>query len=78
MVVYFERGTPVQPPGVPDPIKVMSPCNQIHSAGSDYRGTSLKRNSHPVGPYSRTMPRGSCGGPADVWGGAISYERGTL
>jgi len=22
-----------------------------------YRGTSLIRNRHPVGPYSRTMPR---------------------
>jgi len=22
-----------------------------------YRGTSLTRNRHPVGPYSRTMPR---------------------
>jgi len=22
-----------------------------------YRGTSLRRNLHPVGPYSRTMPR---------------------
>ena len=24
---------------------------------ADYRGTSLIRNHHPVGPYSRTMPR---------------------
>ena len=23
-----------------------------------YRGTSLKRNRYPVGPYSRTMPKG--------------------
>ena len=23
-----------------------------------YRGTSLIRNRHPVGPYSMTMPRG--------------------
>jgi len=39
-----------------------------------YRGTSLVRNRHPVGPYSRTMPR-------LLWwprgGGAVSYERGT-
>ena len=25
--------------------------------GSVYRGTSLIRNSAPLGPYSRTMPR---------------------
>ena len=25
--------------------------------GVDYRGTSLIRNLHPVGPYGRTMPR---------------------
>ena len=25
-----------------------------------YRGNSLKRNSAPIGPYSRTMPR-------DLW-----------
>ena len=24
---------------------------------SDYRGTSLIRNSAPLGPYSRTIPR---------------------
>ena len=36
-------------------------------------GTSLIRNRHPVGPYSRTMPD-SYGAPR---GGAISYERGT-
>jgi len=39
-----------------------------------YRGTSLIRNRHPVGPYSRTMPRliWWC------WGGVeVSYERGT-
>jgi len=39
-----------------------------------YRGTSLIRNSAPLGPYSRTMPR-------TIWrplgGGAVSYERGT-
>ena len=37
------------------------------------RGTSLMRNSAPLGPYSRTMPR------APRWsygGGAVFYERG--
>ena len=38
-----------------------------------YRGTSLIRNCHPVGPYSRTMPRALRGS----WGGAFSSERGT-
>jgi len=35
------------------------------SAIREYRGTSLIRNRHPVGPYCRTMPRpclGSRGG----------------
>ena len=27
----------------------------LNTAGK-YRGTSLRRNHHPVGPYSRTMP----------------------
>ena len=38
-----------------------------------YRGTSPIRNSAPLGPYHRTMPRA-------LWkplgGGAVSYERG--
>ena len=39
------------------------------------RGTSLIRNSAPVGPYRRTMPRLLW----RSWGGAaVSYERGTL
>jgi len=42
--------------------------------GGAYRGTSLIRKRHPVGPYSRTMPR-------LLWrswgGGAVSYQRGT-
>ena len=35
-----------------------------------YRGTSLIRNSAPLGPYSRNMPRA-------LGGGGGSYERGT-
>ena len=39
-----------------------------------YRGTSLIRNSAPIGPYGRTMHRA-------LWwvlgGGSLSYERGT-
>ena len=42
--------------------------------GSRYRGTSLIRNSLPLGPYSRTMPW-PYGGLTR--GGALSYERGT-
>jgi len=38
-----------------------------------YRGTSLIRNSAPLGPYSATMP-GALWTPR---GGAVSYERGT-
>ena len=40
---------------------------------SEYRGTSLIRNSLLLGPYTRTMPR------ALRWsyGGGGSYERGT-
>ena len=39
-----------------------------------YRGSSLIRNRHPVGPYSRTMPRLLW----RSWGwGAVSYERGS-
>ena len=41
---------------------------------SQHRGTSLIRNCHPVGPYSRTLPR-------LLWpfyrGGSFLYERGT-
>ena len=39
----------------------------------EYRGTSLKRKRHPLGPFIRHM-RGA------LWrskGGAVSYERGT-
>jgi len=40
----------------------------------EYRGTSLIRNSAPLGPYSRTMSRALW----SSWGdGAVSYERGT-
>ena len=39
-----------------------------------YRGTSLIRNSNPLGPYSSNMPRA-------LWwsqgAGAVSYQRGT-
>jgi hypothetical protein len=35
-----------------------------------FRGTSLIRNSLPLGPYSRTMHRA-------LGGGAVSYERGS-
>ena len=39
-----------------------------------YRCTSLIRNTHLLGPYSRTMPRA----PWWSWGGGgVSYERGT-
>ena len=37
------------------------------------RGTSLIRNTPLLGPYSRTIYLGSCGGPR----GAASYGRGT-
>ena len=40
-----------------------------------YRGTSLMRNSAPLGPYSRTIPG------ALRWsrrGVAVSYDRGTI
>ena len=47
---------------------------QLHQKGARYRGISPIRNSTPLGPYSRTMPRA-------LWwpyeGGAVSYERGT-
>ena len=37
----------------PDPnVRSESRCNPVA-----YRGTSLIRNSAPLGPYSRTMPR---------------------
>ena len=39
-----------------------------------YRSTSLIRNSAPLGPYRRTMPRAL----RWCWGGrAVSYARGT-
>ena len=37
-------------------------CIAVNVDGGDYRGTSLIRNSPPLGPYSRTMPW-SYGGP---------------
>ena len=40
-------------------------CAPIHRAGGARFSTSLMRKHHPVGPYSRTMPRvlgGSQGG----------------
>ena len=42
-------------------------------AWAKYRGTSLIKNTPPLGPYNRTMPR------ALRWsvGGAFSYERGS-
>jgi len=40
-----------------------------------YRGTSLIRNSAPLGPYSRTMPLE--GTLEALAGGPVSYERGT-
>ena len=39
-----------------------------------YRGTSLIRKRHPLGPCSRHMRRALC----RSWGGAVSYERGTF
>ena len=30
---------------------------RVEGAVVDYRGTSLLRNSAPLGPYSRTIPR---------------------
>ena len=46
-------------------------CGQFYIC--DCRGTSLIRNSTPLGPYSRTMPM-ALGGP--YGGGSISDERG--
>ena len=40
-----------------------------------YRGTSLIRNSAPLGTYRRTIPRLHT---AVLGGVAVSYERGTL
>ena len=37
------------------------------------RGTSLIRNSAPLGPYHRTVPRPRWW----FWGGVVFYERGT-
>ena len=47
---------------------------QVPGYEPPYRATSLIRNRHPVGPYSRTMPRllWWCEG-----GVAVSFERGT-
>ena len=42
--------------------------------GTECRGTSLIRNSDPLGPYSRTIPTAL---RWSWWGGAVSYERGT-
>ena len=33
------------------------PRTRVHPAIESYRVTSLIRNSRPLGPYSRTMPR---------------------
>ena len=33
------------------------PLDRIKFLGTEYRGTSLTRNSVPLGPYIRTMPR---------------------
>jgi len=46
------------------------PC-LAHRPGTAYRGTSLIRNSPPLGPYSRTMSRVLW----RSWGGGGSYER---
>jgi len=63
--VSYERGTPVRDTEA-------APSHVCPEAGAPsrggpmlfhlvprraYRGTSLIRNRHPVGPYSRTMPR---------------------
>ena len=42
----------------------------IKSATYMYRGTSIIRNTPPVGPYGMTMRR-------LLGGGAVSYDRGT-
>ena len=39
-----------------------------------YRGTSLTRNTPPVGLYSRPMPLGTYGDPRGL---GVSFERGT-
>ena len=64
-------------------VSTPSPClsgnapyktNPSDAARQFYRGTLLIRNSAPLGPYSRNMPRA-------LWwpyrGRALSYERGT-
>ena len=39
-----------------------------------YRGSSLIRNCHPPGPYSRPIPRAL---GRSKWGGVVSHERDT-
>ena len=55
-------------------LRVHKTERSILPEGLGYRGTSLIRNSAPVGPYSRTMPRA-------LWwfqgGAGSSYKRGT-
>ena len=58
-------------------VNVLATCQVVPSSlgsrFSVYRGTSLIRKRHPLGPYSRPTPR------ALRWsyGGAVSYELGT-
>ena len=46
----YERGTPVAC-GVPETGTLWDKSSEW-----DYMGTSLKRNSAPLGPYSKNMP----------------------
>ena len=50
--------------------------HEAPSDGRPYRGTSLIRNSAPLGPYSKTVP------PRALWWswgeGAVSDKQGTL
>ena len=57
VAVSYERGTPVGGRG--------GRCAEDHTLDPNtksYRGASLIRNSAPLAPYSRTMPR-ALGGP---------------
>ena len=51
MLDQLERGN--EDPLTDDNVKEVLPLPQL----TDYRGTSLIRNSAPLGPYSRSMPR---------------------
>ena len=55
------------------PLWMVSSIGSPHRPSPPYRGTSITRNSAPLGPYSRNVPRA-------LWrpygGGAVSYERG--